>query len=1412
MDTDRRSSKRQQKIPNHFNDFINDLNKWKESVKSKGNNGKNKNGKDCLDQANEECLDKNVSQNGLFKELTECKDSDTEVLKESGERDGMMLRDAELGDEAIKGVNVPTDKVKFGSVNDEMLTNNAGCCDLKLPTEQATRMVGDESQTHTRTNNIMDQITSNMCRMGTGRVGFARVLVEVEAGKGLPDTIKIEYKNCEKVVTGKKYVKVEYNWAPTLCSFCKVFGHNDKKCSSRPKTDEELEEIKKAKAQKSEVEDDFVQVNHRKKNANIPKMISRNEGNTMGTKKNHVMYKPVKKDKAPNGGRCNVNRNIIDSIRKSANKYSVLTDLTEEGGTLEYQNLADMEEINCMGTVIMLNSLMDMKIDAWNIRGLGKLSKQNVVHNLKNDEKLSVCVMLETRLKGHSVNIIGEKVFKGWNKYDNAQLFDRGCRIMIGWDSDKVQCMILHASYQSILCLVESVKTSERIFCVFIYAENNGKLRRKLWADLVAYKAIYIEELQDCVNSIKMADLSSTGLHYTWTKSLLNPNASVLNKINRVIGIEDFMEVYSRAHDVFLPYGISDHSPAVLTCSNAGKKNTRSLRFANYIADKMKFGSLVSENWNVNIDGFAMFKLNLDEVQSKIDRDPQNRVLKEIGVNVLREYPVALNDVYDVVKEFFAKEKLLGELNATLITLVPKQNGQVDYVMCFHPSYSLCINGERHAFFKGGRGLSLEITHLCFADDLLVMCHGDVNSIKVIKSALDTFSNVSGLHPNLSKSTIFCGSMDKVTIDSILNILPFKKGKLAIKYLGVPLVAKKIRVKNYKSLIDKAGLPTLDSFISRKEIYTASFSNDDTITDCVSDSNWKWPIDWFTKFLTLHMYKVPILNNVVEDKLMWKTNNRLTMKFASGRVWKDMRCLNRKVQWWRVVWFPQNIPRHAFVLWLAVKGKLVTQDKLSLWYLDKDWKCPLCKKIEDSHRHLFFDCDYSKDIWSKIQKLAKVNKLLDVLDVHWSLNFSRTHSWIYICKEFQCCQRGGDILEYTVDEKKCKINCITHLVLASGGIRCGNVVEEMVLVQYKVKWFAGSRSSLTVLKEGVGMSTLSLNDRVDEEMISLYSLHLGEPGLINYVIKPSRWFDFSTKASELNIKLEEGAVIDVKLSSYKIWILKENGLVLHNLAGTQESVIFEELFQSSEHATDDLFLLAHSPYPSAERKEYGGGGGSPHPTWLHHRPRHHTTTARHSQKSNSGDLSDVDDFDDLEMIMQQVQSEQQQEEEAEREQVATHVSSIFLRLLFLPGIFYHSVIRATLQDHNVHLTNSEFHSFTADGMKKEIISVIESEAASRSPLSHLYCWKNFCSHYIDHWCRENAPCGLILDSSTGAVVLIIKSSVSLFRYLEEIEISCVFTILEHLVKLARFSFSNGTSTKVNAKVNSATTQAQNRVM
>ncbi|GKA63144.1 RNA-directed DNA polymerase, eukaryota, reverse transcriptase zinc-binding domain protein [Tanacetum coccineum] len=43
----------------------------------------------------------------------------------------------------------------------------------------------------------------------------------------------------------------------------------------------------------------------------------------------------------------------------------------------------------------------------------------------------------------------------------------------------------------------------------------------------------------------------------------------------------------------------------------------------------------------------------------------------------------------------------------------------------------------------------LNITHLCFADDLMLCCHGDCGFVAVLKKALDEFGIVSGLLPSL---------------------------------------------------------------------------------------------------------------------------------------------------------------------------------------------------------------------------------------------------------------------------------------------------------------------------------------------------------------------------------------------------------------------------------------------------------------------------------------------------------------------------------------------------------------------------------------------------------------------------------------------------------------------------------------
>ncbi|GJW68268.1 RNA-directed DNA polymerase, eukaryota, reverse transcriptase zinc-binding domain protein [Tanacetum coccineum] len=105
--------------------------------------------------------------------------------------------------------------------------------------------------------------------------------------------------------------------------------------------------------------------------------------------------------------------------------------------------------------------------------------------------------------------------------------------------------------------------------------------------------------------------------------------------------------------------------------------------------------------------------------------------------------------------------------------------------------------------FKYHYGCSeLKLTHMCFADDLMVLCNGDTDSLRVVKKSLDEFSRVSSLYPNLNKSIIFFGSIPENDKLEMLQILPFSCGKLLMKYLGVPLLAKRLRIKDCASLIE----------------------------------------------------------------------------------------------------------------------------------------------------------------------------------------------------------------------------------------------------------------------------------------------------------------------------------------------------------------------------------------------------------------------------------------------------------------------------------------------------------------------------------------------------------------------------------------------------------------------------------
>ncbi|XP_071695705.1 uncharacterized protein [Rutidosis leptorrhynchoides] len=878
------------------------------------------------------------------------------------------------------------------------------------------------------------------------------------------------------------------------------------------------------------------------------------------------------------------------------------------------------------------------------------------------------------------------------------------------------------------LQFVNTTLTGDKIYCSFVCACNKGKDRVVIWKDLQMQKSIThkkpwfimedfnvtrylnehssgssmmtedMKEFNACINDIEVEDINSFGFHFTWTKSLKNPRCGTLKKLDRIMINDEVMNSIPQAHGVFLPYIISDHSPAILCIPNFMVCKPKSFRFMNFIADKEAFLPMVEKGRSTQHVGCAMFcllmklkglkkdlkkltwvdgdifkkvkelKEKLKVMQSKIDDDPHNVIFRGQATQILNDYETAkkqkarvesicnengvrfygdevadqfvrhfqnflgrtdsvkpideLGDIFSItvetseadamiievsnaeiknaifdidgdkaadpdgyssqffkkawnivgddvckaIKEFFHTGELIGGINSTLISLIPKldtPNKVSDFrsIACcnvlykciskilvnrmkqglkklvninqsafmpgraikdnilvtqkllkgynrihgfkrcalkidlqkaydtvswvflkailvkfgFHSKmigwimkcvsttkFFIWINDEIKGYFKGGRGLrqadpispylftlvmevlnlilahrikdnvpfkyhvgckEMKLTHVCFADDLFVFCHADICSVKIIKQALNEFSDVS-------------------------------VGKLPVKYLGVPLLAKRVGVIDCKEIIEKiknridnwrtkhlsyAGmLQLIASVLSSMHIYWASvykipntviieiekiikgflWNHGDSIRGKAKVSwkvvctlknqgglglkpmqewnneslwyNWVnlvklkgksiWEIEdkqsdsWGWKQLLLLRDKVR--NHVAEDidgSVKWITNKGNKVPYKTSQAWVDLTASTITVPWHHVVWFPQANPKHAFIMWLAVKERLTTHDKLMKWYPSKSFKCALCDKEEDYISHLFFGCEFSKkkyQIWDVINRLT----------------------------------------------------------------------------------------------------------------------------------------------------------------------------------------------------------------------------------------------------------------------------------------------------------------------------------------------------------------------------------------------------------------------------------------------------------
>jgi hypothetical protein len=83
----------------------------------------------------------------------------------------------------------------------------------------------------------------------------------------------------------------------------------------------------------------------------------------------------------------------------------------------------------------------------------------------------------------------------------------------------------------------------------------------------------------------------------------------------------------------------------------------------------------------------------------------------------------------------------------------------------------------------------INISHLLFADDILVFSEANLDHLRYLRILLVCFEAISGLKVNLAKSLLVpIGNVDNVV--ELASILGCGTSSLPLKYLGMPLGAR----------------------------------------------------------------------------------------------------------------------------------------------------------------------------------------------------------------------------------------------------------------------------------------------------------------------------------------------------------------------------------------------------------------------------------------------------------------------------------------------------------------------------------------------------------------------------------------------------------------------------------------------